>query len=390
MKALVIAPQPFFSPRGTPFSVYYRTMVEAKLGLKIDLLTYGEGRDVDIPGVGIIRIPRFAFLGNVRVGPSLLKLFLDIFLLGWTVALLVRHRYDLVHAHEESVFFAWLLKPIFRFKLIYDMHSSLPQQLTNFSFTRAKLLIGLFRWFEDAALAQSDAVITICPELAEYAKPRMPDPRRHFLIENSIFDEVRLKSPADFVPPTPDSAATPPGRVLVVYAGTFEAYQGLELLIGAFALARTRRPDAFLLLVGGNESQIERLRALADARGLRGHCHFTGPVSQPLAQWYAGNAAVQTSPRITGSNTPLKIYEQLASGVPLVATRIPAHTQVVDDRVCFLVEPSERAMAEGLYNALTDTPRRERVVAAARELYDRRYSREVYEQKMRSMLETLA
>ena len=59
MKALVIAPQPFFTPRGTPFSVYYRTLVTAELGVKVDLLTYGEGQDVDIPGVRIIRIPRF-------------------------------------------------------------------------------------------------------------------------------------------------------------------------------------------------------------------------------------------------------------------------------------------------------------------------------------------
>ena len=390
MRALVIAPQPFFSPRGTPFSVYYRTMVEAQLGLKIDLLTYGEGQDVDIPGVRIIRIPRFAALGNVRVGPSWLKLFLNVFLLGWTLALLVRHRYDVVHAHEESVFFSRLLKPFFRFKLIYDMHSSLPQQLTNFSFTRSRLLIGIFGWFEDAALTKADAVITICPELAEYAEPRMPDPSRHFLIENSIFDAVRLKSSQDAVARAPDPAATPPGRAIVLYAGTFEAYQGLELLVRAFAEAHARRPDAFLLLVGGNPDQIERLRQLAIARGLQAHCHFTGRVPQALAQWYAGKATVQTSPRIAGSNTPLKIYEQLASGVPLVATRIPSHTQVVDDRVCFLVEPSERAMAEGLEAALTDTARRARVVAAARELYQHRYSREAYEQKMRSMLETLA
>ena len=71
MKALVVAPQPFFSPRGTPFSVYYRTLVMAEQGLEIDLLTYGEGQDVDIPGVRIVRIPRFGFLGPVPIGPSL-------------------------------------------------------------------------------------------------------------------------------------------------------------------------------------------------------------------------------------------------------------------------------------------------------------------------------
>ena len=40
MKMLVIAPHPFFTPRGTPFSVYYRTLVMAEQGVEIDLLTY--------------------------------------------------------------------------------------------------------------------------------------------------------------------------------------------------------------------------------------------------------------------------------------------------------------------------------------------------------------
>jgi hypothetical protein len=49
---------------------------------------------------------------------------------------LARHRYDAVHAHEESVFWCRFLKPFFRFRLIYDMHSSLPQQLSNFQFSK--------------------------------------------------------------------------------------------------------------------------------------------------------------------------------------------------------------------------------------------------------------
>ena len=143
MKALVIAPQPFFTCRGTPLSVYYRTLVTAELGVPVDLLTYGEGEDIEIPGVNIIRIPHFRFLGPVKVGPSALKLFLDIFIVLWTVGLLMRNRYRFVHAHEEAVFFCWLLKPIFGFKLLYDMHSSLPEQLKNFEFSQSKLLIGL-------------------------------------------------------------------------------------------------------------------------------------------------------------------------------------------------------------------------------------------------------
>ena len=80
MKYLVIAPQPFFSPRGTPFSVYYRTLISAELGAEIDFLTYGQGEDVDIPGVRIMRTPKLGFLGPVRIGPSLLKLVHDFFI----------------------------------------------------------------------------------------------------------------------------------------------------------------------------------------------------------------------------------------------------------------------------------------------------------------------
>jgi hypothetical protein len=56
MKVLAIAPEPFHTPRGTPISVYYRTLVAAEQGTRIDPLTHGEGADVAIPGARIVRI----------------------------------------------------------------------------------------------------------------------------------------------------------------------------------------------------------------------------------------------------------------------------------------------------------------------------------------------
>jgi glycosyltransferase involved in cell wall biosynthesis len=389
VKALVIAPQPFFSPRGTPLSVYYRTLVMSELGVEIDLLTYGQGQDVALPGVRVVRIPRFQIFGPVKVGPSSLKLFLDFFILVWTLALLVRHRYHFVHAHEEAIFFCRFLKPVFRFKLIYDMHSSLPQQLKNFNFTESRLLVGLFERLEEQSLRAADAVITICPELARYAVPRVPDPERHLLIENSLFDEVRIRGGTA---ESEESAAAPlpEGRPVVLYAGTLESYQGISLLLEAFAAARERRADAFLLVVGGSSEQVAQYRAEAAARGLASDCLFTGRVSQARAKEYQAQAAVLTSPRSKGTNTPLKIYEQLASGIPLVATRILSHTQVLNEQVCFLVDPDPAAMAAGIVAALDDGERRQAVVAAARALYEQMYSRPVYTEKMRRLLELVS
>jgi glycosyltransferase involved in cell wall biosynthesis len=391
MRALVVAPQPFFSPRGTPFSVYYRTLVTAQSGVEIDLLTYGEGQDVEIPGVRIIRIPHFHFLGPVKVGPSFLKLFLDILLTLRTIGLLMRRRYDFVHAHEEAVFWCRFLKPLFRFKLVYDMHSSLPQQLVNFKFTTSKFLIALFDQLERSCLRNADAVITICPDLQDHALATGMDPKRHFLIENSIFEDVHLNGEVSISDPRVDNAieaALAAGGPIVAYAGTFEPYQGVDVLLSAFAHVVKERPDARLLLVGGSLLQIEEKKRHARSVGLDGACIFTGQVSKARAMELTRRADVLVSPRIRGTNTPLKIYEQLASGKPLVATRIWSHTQVLTDDVCILVEPEPRSMAAGILRAIAP-PVPLVHVDSARSLYERVYSRPAYEAKVRRLLEIL-
>jgi glycosyltransferase involved in cell wall biosynthesis len=388
-RILVVAPQPFFTPRGTPFSVYYRTLVMAEFGLPIDLLTYGQGEDVEIAGVRILRIPDFPRLGPIKIGPSILKLWLDLVLIFWTLGCLVRHRYAIVHAHEEAVFFLRFFKPIFRYRLIYDMHSSLPEQLRNYRFTTSRLLIGLFEKLEASCLKAADAVITICPELASYAKPLMPDPTRHFLIENSIFEPVKLKDPPAVGVDGAAGPALPAGRPFVLYAGTFEVYQGLDTLLQAFAKAHPACPEAMLVLIGGTAAQVEGLKAQAAALGIEAHVEVLARMPQAVAARFTQAASVLVSPRSHGTNTPLKIYEQLASGVPLVATRILSHTQVLDEEVAFLVDPEPEAMAAGLVRALTDDAARSQVVANARKLYATAYSRPVYEAKMRAVFERL-
>ncbi len=62
MKILMIAPQPFFEPRGTPISVYQRIEGLSKLGHSVDLVTYHIGEDVEIPGLRIFRAPNFPSL----------------------------------------------------------------------------------------------------------------------------------------------------------------------------------------------------------------------------------------------------------------------------------------------------------------------------------------
>lgn len=393
MKTLVIAPQPFFSPRGTPFSVYYRTMISSELGVKMDFLTYGEGEDVDIPNVNFIRIPRFKFLGNVKIGPSPLKLFLDIFIFAKMVGLLIKNKYDVVHAHEEAVFMAYFLKPIFKFKLIYDMHSSLTQQLTNFQFTTSKLIINTFKKLEDNCLHSAEAVITICPDLRDYVNTIITNQDKHFLIENSIFDPVKKKNSLqnnneDKIDFNVDEFVKEDEQLLV-YAGTLEKYQGIDILVNSMKYVAEENKKVKLLIAGGTQAQVDEFDKLSKNLGLENCVKFTGRVPQKYAKEFTAKADILLSPRSDGTNTPLKIYEQLASGKPLVATRIYSHTQVLTEDVAFLVDPNPQDMAKGILLSLKEKDLTKQKVENAMKLYEDEYSRTVYTSKLKRLLETL-
>ena len=278
------------------------------------------------------------------------------------------------------------------------MHSSLPQQLTNFQFTRSRILIRLFKKLEDFALRSADVVITICSDLSDYVQQVIQDPLKLIMIENSIFDPVKLlvenNKSTNSGPKTEkgidDSIlAMSTNKRFIVYAGTLEPYQGIDILIKAFHKVIVEHQDAFLIIVGGDKSQVDFYKILAVNNHLNGHVFLSGRVPQHVAQQYIHLASVLVSPRTEGTNTPLKIYEQLASGIPLVATNIYSHTQVLNDSVAFLVEPNPEDMSDGLIKALQADGAGKQKVENAKHLYEQNYARPVYEIKMRYLLNLL-
>ena len=138
----MIAPEPFFEPRGTPFSEFHRIRALTALGHKVDLVTYPFGEDVSMPGLRVFRSLRPPFIRRIGIGPSLAKLPLDSLLTLTAIRRALSARYDAVHSHEEGGAIGVVLAALLRVPHLYDMHSSLPQQLTNFAFSRSRIL----RW----------------------------------------------------------------------------------------------------------------------------------------------------------------------------------------------------------------------------------------------------
>jgi glycosyltransferase involved in cell wall biosynthesis len=86
---------------------------------------------------------------------------------------------------------------------------------------------------------------------------------------------------------------------------------------------------------------------------------------------YLALADVLVSPRAYGGNLPLKVFDYLAAGRPIVATDIPTHRTVLTDERAVLVAPESQALAEGILSLLGQPERSERLARAAS-----RYARE--------------
>lgn len=379
----MIAPEPFFEPRGTPFSEYHRIRALAELGHEVDLVTYPFGQDVALPGLRLFRSMRPPFIHDVAIGPSLAKVPLDLLLALTAVRRALSDRYDAIHSHEEGSFIGVALAAALGLPHLYDMHSSLPQQLTNFAFSRSRLLARLFTWAERVVLRRSRAVIVICPHLQETVRaidPAIPT----VLIENSPGSgDVPVRGSGLAIRTALGLAL---GSPLVLYTGTFEAYQGLDLLFAAARDVARSRPDVRFVLAGGKPDQVERARRAAHAAGAGANVIFAGQRTAGEIPAYLDAADLLVSPRSSGTNTPLKIYQYLRSGRPIVATRLLTHTQVLDDDVAFLADPTPAAFAAAILEALSDPERAQAVAGRARHLAETRYSYEIYLSRTRQAL----
>jgi glycosyltransferase involved in cell wall biosynthesis len=379
MRILMIAPEPFFEPRGTPFSEYHRIRALLDLGHTVDLVTYPFGRDVTLPGLRIFRAARPPFVTRVKIGPSSAKLFLDMTL---TLTALNRARqghYDAVHSHEEGAAIGVLISAALRIPHLYDMHSSLPQQLENFAFSRSALLRWMFQVLERTAIKRSRVTVVICPHLEVTARSVVPD-AHVVLIENAPGSgDLPIAGSGKAIR---ESLGIDASAAMVLYTGTFEAYQGLDLLFAAARVVHETRPDARFVLAGGKPDQVARAKAQAAAAGAGGLI-FTGEQPSENIPAYLDAADVLVSPRSSGTNTPLKIYQYLRSGRVIVATRLLTHTQVLSDEVAMLTEPTAEGFARGILQAITDPVAAARIGSAAKQLADTRYTYEAYLQRTR-------
>jgi glycosyltransferase involved in cell wall biosynthesis len=306
----------------------------------VDLLVYHEGDDVDLPNLTIYRIPVLPFTRGIRPGFTLKKLICNIFMLFYAWRLLHRHRYDLIHAGEEAVFFALFFQRLYRIPYVYDLDSSVAQQLVeNKPWLRP--LAPLFNALEALAIRGSLANLPVCNALAELCEAK--GSRKTV----TIHDISQLKYPGLPQHGWLKAQLGIPHKILL-YMGNLEEYQGMDLLLEAFRIACQKTSGVDLVVVGGTPKDIALYQAKAKRLGIMKKTHFLGPRPFSQLENYLAEADILACPRIRGINTPMKIFPYLHSGRPVLATDLYTHNQRLSHHEAYLAPAEPHGFAEGI------------------------------------------
>jgi glycosyltransferase involved in cell wall biosynthesis len=382
VRVLIVAPQPFYQERGTPIATRLLVETLCSFGHEVDLLAYHDGKDIEIPGMRIIRAGRPPGITRVPIGISWQKLVCDLWLIASLMKLLRRNRYDVVHAVEEAIFPAVLLNAFQRRKLVYDMDSSLADQLTD-KWRLLRPLRGMLRSIERSDVRNSDAVLAVCEDLAVKVRPWIGTDRV------VVLPDVPMGN--DQIGPAVESLRdlAGPDTTIALYVGNLEVYQGIDLMLEGLA-ARGKSSRLRLVVIGGEPAHVIGYQQKADSLGIASQVHFLGP--RPLANLgaYLAQADILVSPRTLGQNTPMKVYSYMQAGKAILATDIRSHTQALDAGCAALVAPNPAAFGEAMARLAADEALRHRLGVNARSKVEREFSLPVFRQRLQEAYQRLS
>lgn len=273
-------------------------------------------------------------------------------------------RYDVVYARQIVIAAWWagLLGKLYGAQVVYEAHD---WETANPSRAKERWAEGLLHLMDRVALTRADAVVSLTDHFLRELDQLGWRPERAAVIPDAFDATVYLPQ---------DRAAArrlfglPPDQFVIVYAGMTFAHRGLDRLVQAFAQAGL--PDANLIFVGGRPAEVAALREQVASLNLAERVQFVMPQPQPVVAQYLAAADVLAIPDTVTDVTasPLKLFEYMAMGRPIIAVDLPALREVIDERAARFVR---RGDVDDLRTALeelaADPQRRERLGQAAAE-----------------------
>jgi len=263
---------------------------------------------------------------------------------------------DVLHGSLEICHFRdpWSGVPILdrmpRYLTVYEVNGLPSIELPSTYPLLSQRTLDKIRSAERFCLEHSDVIITPSQTIADNLLRSGASPRRIEVIRNGA-------EPCITTPPRPYGA---PHRYLV-YFGALQAWQGLDVLLQAFA--RLADMDLRLVICSSSHARLEKsFRKLATRLGLDERLIWLNGLGRAeLAGWVA-HADISVAPltecarNLEQGCCPLKILESMALGTPVVASDIPAVREILNEETARLVHPGRPAELARAIRVLLEYP----------------------------------
>lgn len=348
---LLLAPQPFYEDRGTPITTLFVITALTDANYKVDLLTFPLGRSIPINDLTIYRTTRIPWIHSIPIGFSVKKLSFDFFLFFSMWRKTLTNKYDCVYAIEESAFFALSVQKLMRLPVIYDMQSHITEQLTqSHRLFKIKPVKVLCQFLEKKLLKNVDRVI--CSSgLKGFVSRTAPDTPVHewiypgIPVNTTVAISNQIKTEFDINEDHP----------IIIYTGNSEIYQGLDLLLESAELVLAERPDIIFMLVGVDKNNIQSIATKNILKLIKQKKIQCIPrQNRDKVSSFLSLAHIAISPRKDYANLPLKVFDYLQHGLPMIVTDIPTHRQLLDESIAQFVGSTPTEMADGILHLLSD------------------------------------
>ncbi len=362
LRVAVIAACPFPWPRGTPIRIHRIAEAVARRGHAVHVVTYHLGQDLSDPPFAVHRIRDVPFYRRTSPGPTARKLLL----LDPMLARLLRRlhqeiRFDVVHAHHyEGLLVAFhALRGV---PIVYDAHTLLASELPTYRLGLPRVWVrGVAPWLDRYLPRLADRTIAVSETIrGALTAVGASSPERVHVIPNGVEWE---RFPAEW-------ESTPAGPT-VIFAGNLAPYQGVDLMLEAFARLHARRADTRLTIV--TDSPFTPFEPLARRLGVRAAIDLRRATFAEQPAILAA-ATVAVNPRVQCDGIPQKLLNYMAAGLPVAtfdSSAGPLRHEVTGLRV---PDGSTAAMADALERLITDRALARTLGDAARDQTRREFS----------------
>ena len=233
------------------------------------------------------------------------------------------------------------------------------------------LLVEPMRRWRDSICNAADLIVA--PSIAML--PPDTDPTKIVRLEWGA-DTVRFHPGATGELPFPQ-----PNGTIAIFAGAFRSWHGAIHFVRAMREIRRHGHDDLAAVFVGDGPELPRVKA--EANGLAG-VHFTGAIAHERMPAVLAASDIGVAPfDVTAHRplslgfywSPLKIFEYMAAGLPVVAPAVDRIPQLVaHEREGILYDPTSPGALAAALEKLSDRALRQRLSAAARERAVRDYS----------------